>query len=186
MRRGFKAEAERISARLRADLGLLPEAPIDPREYLLGRGFLIWEPADVPGFGDPHLAQLTELDSDSWSGVTIREGKTVLVILNPTHAPVRQASTLMHEWAHVELRHKPNRVDMHEGEIMLLSDYPSELEEEANWLSGAALLPRSALLARRSTGDTIDEIASRFGVSIDLTQWRLRMTGIDRQLAYRG
>lgn len=132
-----------------------------------------------------HVEQLTVHDPDSWSGVTVREGDAIAIVVNPTHPATRQASTLMHEWAHIELRHKPNRVDRTEGGLLLLSDYPDEFEEEADWLAGAALLPRDGLMHFRAQGAETEDIALHFGVSVELTTWRLRMTGIERQLRAR-
>lgn len=184
MRRGFKAQAERKSAELRSELSLSGTAPIDPWKLLQGRGIVVWSPEDVPGFGGQSLLQLVEIDADAWSGVTIRCDGQIAIIINSTHPLGRQANTLMHEWAHVELRHKPNRVDTSGDGFLLLSDYPPEHEEEADWLAGAALLPRDALLRSRSSGQPIEQIATNYGVSLELVQWRLRMTGVDRQLRY--
>lgn len=66
--------------------------------------------------------------------------------------------------------------------MMLLSDYPVEQEDEADWLASALLIPRDALHALRRSGQSSDEIASYFGVSKPLAEWRIRMTGVDTQL----
>lgn len=185
MRRGFKAQAERISLALREQMGLSCKDRFDPWGFLRDLGILLWTPAEVPGISPDHVEQLTVLDADSWSGVTIREGNATAIIVNPTHPSTRQANTLMHEWAHIELRHTPNRVDRSEGGLMLLSDYPSEYEDEADWMSGTVLAPRDGLVFWRKQGATNDEIAEKFGISIELATWRLRMTGVDRQMRAR-
>jgi len=92
---------------------------------------------------------------------------------------------MMHEWAHIELRHKPNRVDRSDAGLLLLSDYPAEFEDEADWLAGAILAPRDGLMRFRTSGMTPDEIALHYGISIELTNWRLRMTGIEKQMYAR-
>ncbi|WP_223568240.1 ImmA/IrrE family metallo-endopeptidase [Agrobacterium tumefaciens] len=158
---------------------------LEPKRFLESLGFVVWTPAEVPKIASDHLTQLTVHDPDSWSGVTVREGEAVVIIVNSVHPLARQANTLMHEWAHVELRHKPNRVDRSEAGLLLLSDYPSEFEEEADWLAGAILAPRDGLIQLRAKGMDVGEIASHYGISLELTNWRLRMTGIEKQMYAR-
>lgn len=185
MRHGFKTQAEKLSLAHRQKLNLSPFDRIDPKTFLESLGFLVWTPAEIPGISPEHLAQLTVVDPDSWSGVSVREGEAVAIIINSVHPLARQANTLMHEWAHIELRHKPNRVDRSEAGLLLLSDYPSEFEEEADWLAGAILAPRDGLMRFRVGGMPVDEIAAHYGISTELTNWRLRMTGVEKQIYAR-
>lgn len=185
MRRGFKTQAEKISQAVREGNGLSAHDRFDPKAFLEALGFHVWVPADIPGLEPQHLQQLTVNDPDSWSGVAIRDGDRAVIIVNPTHPSTRQANTLMHEWAHIELRHKPNRVDRSEGGLLLLSDYPPEFEEEADWLAGAVLLPRDGLVHFKGLGMSSHDIAGHYGVSLELTNWRLRMTGVERQISAR-
>jgi Zn-dependent peptidase ImmA (M78 family) len=71
--------------------------------------------------------------------------------------------------------------------LLLLSDYSDEQEQEADWLAAALLLPRDTLIRLRAASHSVTDIASRYGVSEPLCEWRLRMTGVDIQLkrAYR-
>jgi len=89
----------------------------------------------------------------------------------------------MHEIAHVELRHVPNRVEVSKATgLLLLSDYSDEQELEADWYGGTLLLPRNVLSYYRARRRTASEIAALFGVSEALCEWRLRMTGVEIQL----
>jgi Zn-dependent peptidase ImmA (M78 family) len=88
----------------------------------------------------------------------------------------------MHELPHHLLDHIPAEVSVAPSGLLLLSDYSSEQEEEADWLMGALLLPRCALLERRRRGASPEQIKDEFGVSLELCVWRLRMTGIEAQL----
>lgn len=126
--------------------------------------------------------RLVHLDPDSWSGMTIRQETTTAIVINPSHARVRQRSTLTHELAHFLLRHVPARVDVSVSGMLLLSEYSEESEAEADWLSGALLLPREALMHHRSRSESAANIARVFGTSEQLCEWRLRMTGVDIQL----
>jgi len=185
MRRGFKAHAERLSLDTRNRLGISNDNAIDPKTLVQSKGCLVWTPEDVPDFDLSHLTQLTVSDSDSWDAVTIREGDCTVIVVNNTRPLARQSNTIMHEWAHLELKHKPSRVDEFENDLLLLSDYPKDLEDEADWLSGAMLAPRDGLANLRKRGLNDDQIAEAFGISSQLATWRLRMTGIDRQLRRR-
>lgn len=185
MRRGFKSQAERLAQDHRVRVGLGPNDRLDPRAFLEGHGFLVWEPADVPGMEPEELHQLTVADPESWSGVTINFEESKLIIVNPQHLLGRQANTLMHEWSHIELNHKPNRVDRSENGLLLLSDYPKELEEEADWLAGCMLLPRDGLLHHCRVGLDAQGVANHFGVSRQLATWRIGATGVKRQLGAR-
>ncbi|MCU1298056.1 MAG: hypothetical protein JWO91_2334, partial [Acidobacteriaceae bacterium] len=53
---------------------------------------------------------------------------------------------------------------------------------EADWLGAALLLPREGLVRLRSAHRATAEIATYYGVSEALCEWRLRMTGVDVQM----
>ena len=184
MRRGFKAEAERRAQVARALLGLEPTAKLDPWEYAEVLGVIVI-PANELDLPPEHAVQLLEKDPDSWSGMTLVEDDFKLVVLNSAHSLNRQASTLMHELAHLILEHVPASVNVSPSGLTLLSDYSSEQEEEADWLGGALLLPEKALLHHRAIGASIENISELFGVSYQLCAWRCRMTGIERRMAFR-
>lgn len=185
MRRGYKSWCESISTKYRATLGLALHEALEPTALANHLGVLVWHPEDVPGLSSSSLQQLTVIDGDSWSAVTLSIEGTNLMIVNSAHAPNRQRSSLAHELAHVILKHKPGRVDISEAGHLLLNSFDKEQEDEADWLAGALLVPREGLLHayRQSTDTTM--LCNQFGVSNDLLQWRLRMTGVKVQ-ASRG
>lgn len=184
MRRGFKASAERLSASAREQVGLGPKDRLDPWRYAETLGILVFG-ADELNLDASHSAQLLQKDASSWSGMTLFEDDVHVVVLNSSHSPARQSSTLMHEIAHILLDHSPANVQISDSGIILLSDYSDEQEEEADWLGAALLLPETALLDHRVSGLTIAQVAEVFGVSEDLCSWRCRMTGVEKRLAYR-
>jgi len=184
MRRGFKSQAEKLALKYRAELGITPHDRLDPKQFLDSLGIIVWEPADIPGIDPAHVRQLTIEDADSWSGVTVREEGKIAIIVNSAHPKTRQANTLMHEWSHIELRHKPSRADRSAGGLLLLSDYPAEIEEEADWLAGCMLAPRDGLLFHCGSSLGADEVGWHFGISKQLASWRIGKTGVKRQLGY--
>jgi Zn-dependent peptidase ImmA (M78 family) len=181
VRHGFKAHAERLSVKAREELGLTLSAPLDPWIYANHLGVLVLDFRELDL--SPECCQrLLDVDRDSWSGMTIREAETTAILVNPSHARSRQSSTLMHELAHFMLKHVPVRVDVSPSGMLLLSEYSDEGEAEADWLASALLLPRDILMRYRRRGDSVFQIASAFGTSEQLCEWRLRMTGVDIQL----
>ena len=184
MRRGFKAEAERRSLAARAELGLNSTDALDPWKYAEFLGVLVFYPGDLD-LAPVHITQLLETDPDSWSGMTLDEDGVRLIVLNSSHSKKRRCSTLMHELAHLILEHVPASVTVSKSGLTLLSDYSDEQEEEADWLGAALLLPETALLHYRTSGLSASQIANKFCVSDDLCNWRCRMTGVEKRLAFR-
>lgn len=187
-RRGFKTWCEKTALGFRRDLRIEIFSALDPRDLARHLDILVWTPHDVARHGDlskDHLDQLLQHDPSSWSAVTLMLPAKKVVILNSDHAPVRQNSDLMHELAHLILEHEPARVDMTPDRRMILDTYDKLQEAEANWLGGALLVPRDALLQVLSRNRCNEEAASHFNVSIQMINWRRRMTGIDKQMNRR-
>lgn len=164
-------------------MGLHAYAKLDPWQYADSLGVVVVgaDQLDLPA---QHADQLLRVDESAWSGLTLSEGRQTMVVLNTAHGAARQCSTLMHELSHIRLGHIPASVQLSRTGMLLLSDYGDDQEDEADWLMGALLLPRQALLHHRRQGSDTPEIAKIFGVSEELCVWRLRMTGVNAQLRY--
>jgi predicted transcriptional regulator len=166
----------------RVQLKLRPTDPLDAWALAALLRIRVLTPCDVPGLSEACLRTLLHDDPDSWSAVTLRLGRFGdLIILNSAHSPARQASDLAHELAHVLLGHRPTRVDVTEDQQLLLRTYDPNQEDEAAWLAGCLLLPRPALLAIVRGGGLTIEAARRYGVSMDMLAYRLRVTGVELQ-----
>ena len=184
MRYGFKAQAERDALDVRTKLHLKPFASFDPFAYAKFLDVI------VIGIEELELSrsckkQLLNEDSGSWSGMTLREGAHWFIVINPTHVKERQVSTLMHELAHIILKHVPAKVNLSEGGHLMLSEFSKDDEDEADWLAGTFLLPRDVLFEKREKKRSFAQIAADMGVSKQLCEWRARMTGVDAQLKRR-
>lgn len=186
MRRGFKASCERIAADQRQAIGLRPEDALDPERLAQHLGVTVWGPEDVPELPQDSLRCLVQEDADDWSAVTLQVGSSRLTILNSAHAPTRRRSDLAHELAHLILGHRPSRIDVSNQGLLVLSTFEGAEEEEANWLSGALLVPRDGLM--RAYRRQRDEgcLADHFGISLALLKWRLNATGIAVQARHAG
>lgn len=162
-------------------MGLRQDYRLAPESLAAHLGVTVWGPEDVPELPEASLRQLTICDPSSWSAVTLRLRDISLIIVNTAHALTRRRSSLTHELAHLILGHDPGRIDLSSQGHLLLSSFEREQEEEADWLAATLLLPREGLRIKfRSTRDS-QALAHHFGVSLDMLNWRLRMTGIIRQ-----
>lgn len=180
MRRGFKAEAERVAACMRSELGLGLRDRLDP--------MVLADHLSIPVVGILELGSrfpmgnfhhyFSSVDPDSFSAITIFRGYHRLIVHNDAHHPNRQASNLAHELSHTLLEHEPAPLADSGGQRF----WNAEVEQEATWLGAALLLPRDAAFAMVKAGWKSPSIASHFGVSDDLCQWRILQTGILVQL----
>lgn len=184
LRRGFKAEAERIAAEQRAFLGLAPTAPIDPFQLLAQHGITVRTPAEVAALAlmPRDTLQLLVEYSDEWSALTVRTPAGIVVVHNPHHERPRQHSDLTHELAHVLLQHTPGALQTVAGCVM--RDFDEVQEEEARCLGDTLLAPRVALAAAARRRMSVAQTAAWLGASMQLTSYRANTTGISRQ--YRG
>jgi IrrE N-terminal-like domain len=186
LERGFKSWAERTGASLRCELGLTQFQPLDPRRLAAYLQVQLLTPRDVPRITQDVLHQLLTVDPWGWSALTIVQGEAAVIVFNPTHSPGRQVSDIMHELAHIILGHQPATMIMSPDGALVMRSYDQKQEDEANWLAWAILLPRDALLAFKRRKAGIAEIATAFGVTETLAQYRLRITGVESQVRAAG
>ena len=184
MQRGFKSRCEEMSNSLRAELGLREVDPLLPEQLASYLDVFIW-PATELGLDDDDLHQLLEVDYDSWSAVTVAAAGREAIITNPRHHAGRLSSDLMHELSHLLLGHDPTTLYVIGEEGLALREYDQAKEQEADWLAGALLLPRKALLVIANRGSDYDPVLHEYGVSRQMLDFRLRVTGVQRQMGHR-
>ena len=182
LERGFKAWAERTAVAVRRELDLAPVDPLDPRQLAERLGVLLVNPRDFPDLPRDIVAQLLVRDATGWSAATLLVLDNPMVIYNPTHSPGRQASNIVHELAHIMLKHEPAKVIFSQDEQMATRTFDKRQEDEANWLGWTLLLPRDALVAARRRRMARTKIAQEYGVSANLVRYRLQVTGVDAQM----
>ena len=182
MRRGFKAWCERTSHEYRSSLRVLLADPLDPLRLANLLGVRVTTPEAIPGLSRETVFQLTRVDRDSWSAVTISHNGKRLVVLNSGQSEARQTSSLAHELAHIVLNHATDQAVLSDEGFLFRGSYDAAQEEEANWLAACLLVPRDGLLTACRRRADHHYLATRFGVSRDMIAWRLRMTGVSRQL----
>lgn len=179
LRRGFKTEAEAIAREVREELLLAPHQPLSPWMLADHLEVPLLKLSELMAAEPAAVAYFLSRGRDAFSAVTVFRDARRLVVYNDGHSRGRQASDLAHELAHALLLHPPHAA-MDENGCRI---WASEMEEEADWLSGALLVPRDAAfrVARRTT--PLDEAALEYGVSEPMMRFRLNVTGAQKVVA---
>jgi Zn-dependent peptidase ImmA (M78 family) len=181
VRRGFKAEAERLSERVRDDLGLkrADQLPLDRLAASLDSELR----SAVDLIDINRLVEIDTLQPGAFSACTFDIGDRHVIVWNPLASPGRRTSDIAHELSHLLLNHAVKEVQTI-GELTFFGCDPDE-EQEANWLAGCLLLPRRLLVATLRAGATAADLAERYEVSLQMVNYRIRATGVMRQIQYR-
>ena len=178
MRRGFKTEANAIAREVRAELSLFPTSPLD-----------VWrlaEHLEIPVIPlsslhehAPNAARLFLNGAQGmFSGVTVFRGTNRTIVYNDAHALGRQANDIGHELSHGLLLHNPTAAVDGRG----CRVWDSEAEAEANWLSGALLVPEEAALQIVRRGWSLPKAADRYGVTEMMVRYRMNVTGARKRV----
>ena len=177
--RGFKAEAERIAQRLRANAGVGRSARLKLKQLAASLDVQIVAADELVPIDALH--EIERIQAYSFSACTFEVKERYVVVFNPIRSRPRRRSDIAHELSHIILEHDLT-------EIQYLNDVPfrtcrPDQEQEATALGGTLLLPRPALLQAARSGATIDQVARKFGVTKQMAQFRWNATGVERQAA---
>ena len=178
MRRGFKTEANAIAREVRAELFLSRISPLDV--------WLLAEHLEIPVIplssfhrAAPDAARLLLNGGQGmFSGVTVFRGPRRTIVFNDAHAPGRQANDVSHELSHGLLLHTPTAAIDGRG----CRVWDREAEAEANWLSGALLVPEEAAIQIVQRGWSMREAAARYGVTQKMVQYRVNVTAARKRV----
>jgi Zn-dependent peptidase ImmA (M78 family) len=183
LRRGFKAEAERLALSIRAELGLSATDPLDPLGLAQHLEIPVVSLLDLRAAG-ASSASISRLMAprSGFSALTICHGSRKMIVYNPQHPKTRRANSLVHEVSHPLLGHPPAPA-LGDGGCRY---WNSQLEDEADWQAAALLVPRDGAFAWLRMGKALSDGAANFGVSLALFRWRVHKTGVARQLAALG
>ena len=180
MERGFKSRCEEMAHSLRLELNLHPTAPLSPDQLASHLDVSIWSVTELD-LREEDVRQLVHVDPDAWSAITVSASGRETIIVNPNHRGGRYSSDVMHELAHLLLGHEPSTVFYAGSEDLALRGYDTAAEEEANWLAGALLLPRQALVQAQRLQAADQDICGRYGVSRQMLAFRRSVTAVNRQ-----
>ena len=175
--RGFKAMAERESARLRSEMGLRPDAPLDVREFA---GHLQVKVVCAGELIDrARLEELERIQAFSFSAATFKISDRDYIVTSPLRSDERRNSDIAHELAHLVLKHELSEVREVDG-VPFRTCRPDE-EEQATAFGGTIMLPRPLLLAAASRGQGPAEIAAANEVTLEMARFRYNTTGVAKQ-----
>lgn len=186
LRHGFKAEAERISLRLRQEMGLKDYSPLDAFELAEHLSIPIFSPAGL-GLSQTDINHL--LGSSGWSAFTIINKRGVKVVVhNNLQSNPRQQSNIMHELSHILCKHSnASTVDLYKEYNLpsYMREFDESQEAEAIYLGGCLQLPRASLLwSIGSQSMSKKEISGYYTASSEMVTFRINTTGVKYQLKY--
>jgi IrrE N-terminal-like domain len=182
LRRGFKAEANRISLRLRQSLGLRPEAPIDLIALAQSLGLTVVPLSSFQDECPEAVRQLIRVDRSAFSAATIRCGPMRRVIVyNDSHDYGRQRNSTAHEISHVLLEHKFTLPIDTSG----CRTIDRDAEDEAAWLGAVILISDAAAMHIVRTDMDTNAACQVYSVSAPLLQMRINASGARIRMARR-
>jgi Zn-dependent peptidase ImmA (M78 family) len=178
-RRNFRTEGHEIARQVRRDLGLELHEPVDP--WVLAKSL------DIPvtklsGLGIAEADFFLAVDTAAFSAVTVFERRKRMIVYNDAHDPGRQANDVSHELGHGLLLHIPRPGLSFFG----CRNWDPMEEAEATWLGAAILISDEAAIYIVQSGMTVMEAATRYGVSRQLVQMRINLTGARNRVARMG
>jgi Zn-dependent peptidase ImmA (M78 family) len=182
VRRGFKTEAERQAEKVRTEMGKRPSDHVDALDFATHVGATVRRADELTSL--EKLQTLEEIQPGAFSACTFTIGDQHIIVYNPIASPGRTQSDIAHEVSHVMLKHEMKTVQTIAGLTFLTCD--AEEEQEANWLAGCLLLPRRLLYLAARRGLRAPDIAEQYNVSEQMAAFRLRTTGVLRQLGVSG
>lgn len=184
LKRGFKAEAERISERYREELSISKFDPLD--------AFLLAEHLEVPvvsvdeleGFPSDHLNILRQ--PSKFSAIWMpNQDDDKIIIHNNHHSPKRQQSNVMHELAHIIRGHEIPEQAAKLCLLLSLHYYNTEQEQEAKYLGGCLQITRAGLQWALKRNYSEEQISDYYNASLDMVKYRLNATGVLIQRNYK-
>jgi len=163
---------EAIATNQRKQLGFKAFEPLPARVLAQHFKATIFTAETFPN-AEPEQVKLLR-NSDNWSAGIICK-HPLWIVHNSRHAHTRQESNLMHEFAHVILKHKMVSYDPKTG----LPERRQQDEDEAVYLGGCLQIPRRGLLWAVQKKMTIAHIALHFRASEDMVKFRINVSRIE-------
>jgi transcriptional regulator with XRE-family HTH domain len=168
---------ERLAERFREAISCPLDAPLDPFSLQI-EGVEVKRLNEAAGIPTETMCVLAGTHARTWSAATLplnNAESSWLILLNHTHTPERQRATLMEEICHVLLGHHLTVISHVEGQTF--RNYNRDQEIDAYALGAATLVPKPEVLSRVKNGESAEAIAKHFGVSDELIQYRIKVTG---------
>ena len=173
MRRGFKTEAHASAREVRAELSLSLTSPLDVRKLAEHLAIPLIPLSSFKRVLPDAVGYFSSHGEDQFSALTVIEGHRRVIVYNDSHAKGRQSNDIAHELAHGLLLHEPTPAFNELG----LRNLDADLEEEANFLAGALLVPEEAALMIERQNWSPNKAANYYGVTPAMIGYRRNITG---------
>lgn len=183
LRRGFKANADRLAKEYREKLNIHPCAPLCAFKLAEHLHIAIYKATDFLK-SEEHVKIVSGANGEEceWSALTmVTEVGNRIIIHNHFHSEARQQSDIMHELAHIICEHKHSDPIYDIPLPIGMRNYDPEQEEEAKCLGSTLQLAKPCLLWARNKNMSHQEIAIYFNASLQMVNYRMKITGIGKQ-----
>ena len=168
--KSFRKRCETISSEFRIGLGIRIFDPLPANRLAETFGAIIRCPEEM----DMTKQTIDSfIQSDNWWGI-IFPVKPPVIVYHPKQSPARYESTIMHELAHLILKH-PTEAIYFAQDGTFAREFDSKIEAEAAFLGSCLQIPRRGLLWAVQAGMNNEEIAHYFGASLEMVRWRQNM-----------
>lgn len=180
LRWGFKKETNEYAKEFRKEFKKKPFEPLCPWDLANHLLIPILKLSQIDE--EAAVQYLTVTNQDVFSAVTVFNGRKRIIVHNDSHHPRRQAANIAHELSHAILDHPPTPPFTDAGERFLNTEV-QEIENEANWMGPGLLISEEAALHIVRKKIPIPDAVTLYGVSQQLIQMRINVTGAKRRIS---
>lgn len=176
--RQFVREIEDHARAIRTKANVGSTERLDPRQLATQFDAIVVEPRQLKSLTPEDLSLIAEMNAKEWSGAGIRlPNGRLLILLNPNQTDERAAVTIVEEICHCFFAHAPSELIVNAAGFAR-TKFNEATEAEAYWTAAAVLVPAHGLAMSVFRGATADDIASAYGVSVDLVEFRIKVLGL--------
>lgn len=174
----FMRYLEEQAMQLRERAGLSSLEPFNPLILVDQAKLELAYPENINHLPPQVLEYVSNVNPKSWSGMgkQLPDGK-LLVVLNPNMTIERERVTIMEEVAHIHFEHQPSELIPYPMGFEQRK-YNKQIEQEAYWTAGATLLPSKAVALAVWRGETAEDLAIKYEVSVELAEMRIKTLGL--------
>lgn len=165
----FRQECESIAIRVRHNMELRAYDPLSARQLASHMSIELVEPQDLPDIDEDTLAKA--IASERWSALAIPISPP-MIVYHPKRSLIQLESNIMHELAHIYLKHKPEQLGKI-SERYITRCYPKQQEYEADYLAECFQIPQVGLHYAVQHQMSLADIAIFFGTLPESVQKRV-------------
>jgi Zn-dependent peptidase ImmA (M78 family) len=166
-----KWRLERMAQAVRRQLGLDQYALLDPWQLAEAIPAHVFFPEDL--VTGPLASAARRVQWDGF-GFCYPDEPELMVLLNSARPKTRQVATLMEEFSHHMLKHRPSRLFLDPTTGLLRRDFDKAQEHEAYDFGSTLLLPKELVQREVKAGMTAHDLALERGCSVDYVLYRIK------------